>query len=145
MFQERIMIETVCPSKYLGSHYYSIEWIFSLGHPEICTLILVCVYMGTGVFLPFFVSLSAFLSSYSPLFPLHCPCSVLLSPLLLSPSPGLAHTHMHTPSASCLFSLFFPLLAPSLALTFCTGGITCFRAFRLRQKVQLQSQLQQSS
>lgn len=117
------------------------------------------------------MSLSAFPSSYSPLFPLHCPCSVLLAASLypaLSPSPGLApsisacllypshprpslHTQTHArthplislPLCILLFLSFLPL-TPSFSLTFCTRGITCFRAFSRTLRVYLQSELHQT-
>ncbi len=117
----------ICETPHKFSHVGGYVWL------EICIpKWWVCVHECVS---PCCVSLSAFPSSYSPLFPLHCPCSVLLSASLYpalspSPSPGLAlsvspcllyprippftHAHTHTSPLPFPSSLRFALsLLPS--------------------------------
>lgn len=90
------------------------------------------------------MSPSVFPSSF---FPLHCPCSVLLSaslifsiswPYSLSLDVFFSPVHIYTLTLF-LFAFHslslssFPAPAPSISLTFCTKGITCFKAFKWRQ------------
>lgn len=155
-----------CPSQYVRSSMNSAIWIAMPGRRYVhwiceCMRMRVCfslLCVPECISLLLLPSLSSALSlqcpscclppSYSLAISWPCSLYLCMSSLPTSPHPTPPPTHAPIPSSVFLFAFrslsLLPSLDPALSLTFCTRGITCFRAFGWKHRVQLQSEQHQT-